>query len=145
MDDGLQQLLDEKACEKLIAEYCQLVDFGNASAIADLFTADGSWTGPGVSMVGRDEIRAGFLRRQAVARRQSRHLCTNVLIRVEGDEATGLCYLLNFRHDSSTGVAELPAPSGFPKYVGEYHDHFVRTPDGWRFATRRFDLAFLRD
>jgi len=67
------------------------------------------------------------------------------LIHVNGDEALGLCYLLNFRHDSSTGIAELPAPSGLPKYVGEYHDLFIRTTEGWRFATRRFDLTFLRD
>lgn len=145
MDNELQRLLDENACEKLISEYCHLVDFGNASAIADLFTSDGSWTGPGVTMIRQEDIRAGFERREAVAKRQSRHLCTNVLIRVNGDEATGLCYLLNFRHDSSTGVAESPAPSSLPKYVGEYRDLFVRTTDGWRFATRRFDLAFLRD
>ena len=145
MEIELQRLLDENACEKLISKYCHLVDFGNASAIADLFASDGSWSGPDVSMIGQEEIRAGFKRREAVARRQSRHLCTNVLIRVNGDEALGLCYLLNFRHDSSTGIAESPAPSGLPKYVGEYHDLFVRTTEGWRFATRRFDLAFLRD
>ena len=96
-------------------------------------------------MVGQDQIRAGFSARQEVTRRQSRHLCTNVLVRVQGDEATSLCYLLNFRHDSRTGVAESPAPAGLPKYVGEYHDRFVRTPMGWRFASRRCELAFLRD
>ena len=96
-------------------------------------------------MVGQDAIRAGFSRREAVTRRQSRHICTNVLIDVDGDQANGLCYLVNFRHDSLTGTAESPAPSGIPKFVGEYHDEFVRTEDGWRFATRRFELAFLRD
>ncbi|MEC7827038.1 MAG: nuclear transport factor 2 family protein [Actinomycetota bacterium] len=145
MNKDLQELVDEKACEKLIAEYCHLVDFGNASAIADLFTVDGYWSGPGVEMVGQDQIRAGFSARQEVARRQSRHLCTNVLVSVEEDEATSLCYLLNFRHDSLTGIAESPAPAGLPKYVGEYHDRFVRTAEGWRFASRRCELAFLRE
>ena len=145
MNQDLQRLVDEKACEKLIAEYCHLVDFGNASAIADLFTAGGYWSGPGVEMIGQDQIRAGFSARQDVTRSQSRHLFTTVLVRVEGDEATSLCYLLNFRHDSPTGVAESPAPAGLPKYVGEYHDQFVRTSDGWRFESRRFELAFLRD
>ncbi|MDP7066142.1 MAG: nuclear transport factor 2 family protein [Acidimicrobiales bacterium] len=144
MDQNLQRLVDERACETLISEYCHLVDFGNASAIAQLFILDGRWTGPGVDMVGQSEIEAGFSARQAVSRRQSRHLCTNVVINVEGDEATGLCYLLNFRHDSQSGTAETPAPAGLPKYVGEYHDRFVRTDQGWRFASRRFDLAFLR-
>jgi ketosteroid isomerase-like protein len=145
VNKDLEELVDVKACEKLIAEYCHLVDFGNASAIADLFTPDGCWSGPGAEMVGQDEIRAGFSARQDVTRRQSRHLCTNVLVRVQGDEATSLCYLLNFRHDSRTGIAESPAPAGLPKYVGEYHDRFVRTPLGWRFASRRCELAFLRE
>lgn len=144
MDQDLQRLVDERACEKLISEYCHLVDFGNASAIAQLFILEGQWSGPGVDMVGQSEIEAGFSARQAVTRRQSRHLCTNVSIDVEGDEARGLCYLLNFRHDSQSGTAETPAPAGLPKYVGEYHDQFVRTDQGWRFASRRFDLAFLR-
>ena len=144
MDEDLQRLVDERACEKLISEYCHLVDFGNASAIAQLFILEGQWSGPGVDMAGQSEIEAGFSARQAVTRRQSRHLCTNVSIDVEGDEARGLCYLLNFRHDSQSGTAETPAPAGLPKYVGEYHDRFVRTDQGWRFASRRFDLAFLR-
>ncbi len=145
MNKDLEELVDVKACENLITEYCHLVDFGNASAIADLFTDDGYWSGPGAEMVRQDQIRAGFSARQDIARRQSRHLCTNVLVRVEGDEATSLCYLLNFRHDSGTGVAESPAPAGLPKYVGEYHDRFVRTSEGWRFASRHCELAFLRD
>ena len=78
MNKDLEELVDVKACEKLIAEYCHLVDFGNASAIADLFTPDGCWSGPGAEMVGQDEIRAGFSARQDVTRRQSRHLCTTV-------------------------------------------------------------------
>ena len=144
MTDDLQRLLDERAIERLIAVYCHLVDFGDAPAIADLFVAEGRWTSAEVDMDGQDQIRAGFTRRQAVTRRQSRHLCTNVVVDVDGDTATSLCYLVNYRHDSQTGVAESPAPAGLPKYVGEYRDRFVRTPDGWRFSERRFELAFLR-
>ena len=110
MDNELQMLLDEKACEKLIAEYCRLADFGNASGIADLFVADGSWAGPGVSMIGQDAIREGFSRREAVTRRQSRHICTNVLIHVDGDQAHGLCYIVHLRHDSLPATAESSAP-----------------------------------
>ena len=60
MDKDLQRLVDERACEKLISEYCHLVDFGNASAIAQLFILEGQWSGPGVDMVGQSEIEAGF-------------------------------------------------------------------------------------
>ena len=144
-DDALSRLLDERACERLVTDYTHLVDFGEAARIADLFTEDGIWEADQLRMEGRDAIRAGFGARQRVARRTSRHVCTNVAITLTGpDEATGLSYLVNYRHDSRTGEAELPAPIGPPKYVGEYHDRFVRTADGWRIAHRRCTLAFVR-
>ncbi len=138
------RLADERACERLITRYTHLVDFGEAPAIADLFTADGVWRTDEFAMRGRDEIRAGFERRQGVTRRLSRHVCTNMLIDVDGDTATGLCYLVNYRHDSGTGEAERPSPADVPKFVGEYRDRFVRTPDGWRFAERYCEMAFVR-
>jgi hypothetical protein len=27
--------------------------------------------------------------------------------------------------------------------VGAYHDRFVRTAEGWRFASRNFDIAIM--
>jgi hypothetical protein len=140
----LALMADERACERIIALYCHYVDFGEAPRIADLFTTDGVWKSDEVTMDGQDEIRAAFTRRQGVTRRQSRHLCTNVVIDVDGDEATGLCYLVNYRHDSESGVAEHPAPTEVPKYVGEYRDRFVRTTGGWKFAERLVDMAFVR-
>ncbi len=143
--DPMAQLLDERACERLVVDYTHFVDFGEAARIAELFTGDGIWEAEGVRMVGQEAIRAGFLARQGVVRRTSRHVCTNVAITMRGpDEATGLSYLVNYRHDSTSGAAERPAPAGHPKYVGEYHDRFVRTPDGWRIAHRRCEMAFVR-
>jgi len=143
--DDLERLLAERACERLIVDYCRFVDFGEASRIAELFTEDGHWEGPDTVMAGRAAIRDGFLARQGVTRRISRHLCTNVGIDVVSpDEATGLCYLVNYRHDRQEGDTSPVVPAGLPKYVGEYHDRFRRTADGWRFEYRRFDLAFLR-
>lgn len=140
----LHRLADERACERLVIEYTHLVDFGNAPGIADLFTEDGVWRTDEFSMDGQDEIRAGFGRRQGVTRRQSRHVCTNIVITVDGDTATGLCYLVNYRHDSVSGTAEKPAPADVPKYVGEYHDTFVRTAAGWRFQDRFCEMTFVR-
>ena len=63
---------------------------------------------------------------------------------VDEDRAVGLSYLVNYRYDSPTGDALVPAPAGAPKFVGEYHDTFVPTAQGWRFESRRCDLAFRR-
>ena len=123
--DDLERLLAERACERLIVEYCRRVDFGEAARIADLFTEDGVWSGVDLVLNGREEIREWFVRRQALERRVSRHICTNVAVDVVSpDEAQSVCYLVNYRHDR--------------------RDAFRRTPDGWRFTRRHVDVAFVR-
>jgi hypothetical protein len=143
--DALTQLLAERECERLIVQYCRLVDFGQAAEIADLFCQDGEWQGVDLHLRGRDEIRAWFTEREQLTRRVSRHICTNVAIElVSEDEATSLCYMVNYRHDSRDGDPELPVTLEVPKFVGELHDRFRRTAEGWRFAGRRVELSFVR-
>jgi hypothetical protein len=96
-------------------------------------------------MNGRAELITAFSGREALARRQSRHVITNVIVDVsDDDQASGIAYLINYRHDAADGVAENPAPAGHPKFVGDYHLRFRRVGGQWRIASLRFDLAFLR-
>lgn len=142
--DELQRLFAERACERLIAEYARRVDFGEAAAIADLFTEDGRWEGDQV-FEGQAQIREWFEGRQALTRRISRHVCTNVIVEViSPTEARGHCYMVNYRHDRAEGDESLPVPTEVPKYVGELHDEFRLTDDGWRFSSRRVSVAFRR-
>jgi hypothetical protein len=143
--DELERLLAERACERLIVEYCRRVDFGEAAAVADLFTDDATWEGVELLLDGREAIRGWFTRRQALERRVSRHLCVNIAIDVRSPtEAESLCYLVNYRHDRREGDRSLPAPGDIPKFVGECRDAFRRTDDGWRFTRRKVELAFVR-
>jgi ketosteroid isomerase-like protein len=101
--DDLQRLLAERACERLINEYARRVDFGEAAAIADLFTEDGRWEGDQV-FAGRAQIREWFAGRQDVSRRVSRHVCTNVMVEVLSPTAArSHCYMINYRHDRAEG------------------------------------------
>jgi len=141
----LDRLLIERACERLIIEYSRLVDFGEAAAVADLFVADGRWEGTDLVLEGREQIRAWFRERQGVTRRVSRHVCTNIAVEVvSATEARSLSYLINYRHDRREGDETLPVPAEVPKYVGELHDTFVLAEEGWRFASRRVTVGFLR-
>lgn len=143
--DAVERLLAERACERLIMEYARRVDFGNASGIAELFTEDGRWEGTDLRLDGRDAIRAWFTEREQLTRRVSRHLCVNVMVDVlTADSARSVSFLVNYRHDRRDGDAAGPVPMEVPKYVGELHDEFRRTPDGWRFTHRRVEVAFLR-
>ena len=138
--DDLSRLAAEQACAALITRYTHLVDEGHASAVADLFTADGVWSSPESSFDGQAAIRAAFLRREQSGRR-SRHVCTNVAIDVHDEShAAGLCYLTLFRTDEEG----TPARGTRPDLVGVYRDRFVRTDDGWRFASRLTEVMFAR-
>lgn len=145
-DDDLDRLLAEHACERLIYSYARYVDSGEAGQVADLFTEDGVWTGAdGRSMNGREQLRNAFLGRQGLTRRLSRHVMTNVHIDVHSEnEATGIAYLINYRHDGPNETVEKPGPARHPKFVGDYHLTFRRIDNQWRIATLRFDLIFLR-
>lgn len=146
LDQDLSRLFAERACERLIYDYARFVDSGEAARIADLFTEDGVWTGAnGHSMNGHAELRAAFSGRQALTRRLSRHVMTNVVVDVQSDDrATGIAYLINYRHDSDSDTPERPGPARHPKFVGDYHLEFRRENGEWRIATLRFDLLFLR-
>lgn len=143
--DDLERLMAERACERLLYDYCRCVDFGEASRMAELFTEDGVWEADDLVLSGRDAIRAHFLKREKKVRRVSRHLCTNVAIDVVDDShAEGMCYFANVRHDRAEGDLSLPVPIEVPKYTGEYRFRFVRTDEGWRFRLQHVDVAFLR-
>lgn len=126
-------------------EYSRLVDFGEAAAVADLFTEDARWEGTDLVLSGREEIRAWFVKREGIARRVSRHVFTNVMVDVVSPtEATSVSYMINYRHDRQEGDETLPVVMEVPKWVGEARDSFRLTDDGWRFASRLVEPAFVR-
>lgn len=138
--NDLERLHIERACERLVTDYTHLVDEGRASAVADLFTDDGVWSSPEVTMEGQAKIREGFARREAMDR-TSKHVCTNVGIDVhDADHASGLVYLSLYRAD---GVGDGPGHITGPSLIGHYEDTFVRTEAGWRFRTRSTHVTFV--
>lgn len=133
------RLLIERECERLVVAYTHLVDFGEAAKVADLFTEDGTWSAPGVTMRGRDQIREGFATREDMPR-MSKHVCTNLQIDVLDDRhAEGAVYLTLYRAETDAGVAPLSGPT----LIGHYRDSFVLTDKGWRFATRQTEVTFI--
>lgn len=143
--EELEKIAIERACERLIVEYSRRVDFGEAESIAELFAPDARWEGTELLLEGREDIRRWFGERQRLERRVSRHVCTNVAVEIlSATEARSLSYLVNYRHDRREGDGSLPVPTEVPKYVGELHDRFRLTDEGWRFAARRVTVAFAR-
>lgn len=142
MDDSTKERI-ERACERLIVAYTHLIDFGDGGRVGELFSPDGVWESEQTRMEGRDEITRGFGRRQQRADRISRHVCTNTAINaIDENSAEGVTYFTLYRRD---GVTALPAGIDGPTIVGQYRDRFVRTAEGWRFAHRRAEAAFVRE
>ena len=127
--DDLRRAI-EADCARLIALYANLNDEARWDEVAALYAEDGVMfrpTAPDAPIHWREAILASFKSRPA---RATRHVCSNVVITVEGpDKAIGVSAMLLF-----TGAA---AP-----LVGSFHDRFVRTAEGWRFAERRGSLTF---
>ena len=141
--DDLQKMLIERACERLVTEYCHFVDHGEAAKIASQFAEDGVWASGKVVRNGRAEITAAFSQRERNTARISRHVCCNLLIDViDENSATGVVYLTLYRHDGEAGRRS--APSDVPEIVGEYRDQFVRTAEGWRFKRRDVGVSFVK-
>ncbi len=64
------------------------------------------------------------------------HQIGNVLVKVEGAEASAFCY--------GTATQYFPNPTGNDTrtFVGTYDFHLVRAEDGWRIDMLRFNLKF---
>lgn len=120
----------EADCARLIALYANLNDEARWDEVAELYAEDGVMvrpTAPNAPVAGREAILEAFKARPP---RTTRHICSNVVIDVESDStARGTSAMLLFTAEG-------------PPLVGSFHDRFILTDDGWRFAERRGSLIF---
>lgn len=138
------RLLIERECEKLVALYSHYADFGEAERVAELFSNEAIWEAGEIRFAGQAEIQQMMRGRQDMAGRRSRHVCTNLHLEViDADHARGLVYLTLYRYDFETAETEHGPPAETaPIAVGQYHDEFIRTDEGWRFSRRSAGIAF---
>ncbi len=120
----------EADCARLIAHYANCNDAALWDKVVALYAEDGVMirpTAPDAPLEGRAAILAAFKGRPP---RKTRHVCSNVVIEVlSATEASGESAMILFQ------------PDGAP-LAGSFHDRFVLTTDGWRFAERRGSLAW---
>jgi len=125
-----ERIAIEHACGRLVALYANLNDKAQWEELTRLYAEDGMMarpTEPDNPIVGRAQILAAF---KARSPRQTRHLCSNVVITVVStSEATGECAMALFTPDN-------------PPKLGSFNDRFVRVGRQWLFAERRGSLTF---
>ncbi|UUR08301.1 nuclear transport factor 2 family protein [Sphingomonas glaciei] len=120
----------ERQCARLVHVYANANDAADWDKVAALYAEDGVMFRPTAAadgVAGRDRILASLRARPP---RTTRHVCANVVVDVLSEtEATGESAMLLF-----IGSAK--------PLVGSFHDRFVLTDEGWRFAERRGSLTF---
>jgi uncharacterized protein (TIGR02246 family) len=128
-------IADRVEIEALRGEFTDAGMMRDFDRFAALFTPDGVWRIPDadVEFAGRKEIRAGIERLQGLWEYfvQTVHPGT---VQVEGDTAVGRAYVAEFgrMRDGSSH-----------RNHSVYHDRYRRTPDGWRFAERSYEVLYL--
>jgi uncharacterized protein (TIGR02246 family) len=118
-----------RACTNLVYGYAYHRDQFNADEFANLFTENASLTVVGQTWVGREDIRQRIegLKTGSSIRHE---MSTIRIVPVDDDHATGVSYATIY----SAPAGEYSV-SGFV-LMGEYHDDFVRTAEGWKISKR---------
>jgi SnoaL-like protein len=140
--DRLETLLAERDCERLTYRYCRFADCGEASRLAELFTEDGVFSTPDMTLRGRLEIARTFAKREVLTDLQTLHLCTNIEVEVLDELfARGCVNLCLFRRWRDAGTTA-PVPVTTPSLVAAYEDTYERVDGRWLLATRNQRVVF---
>lgn len=132
-----QAVADRVEIEALRGEFSDAAMMRDRARLASLFTPDGALRMPNIpaELVGREAIRAGAERLQSQWDFfvQTTHPGT---IQIDGDTATGRAYIQEL-------ARTLDGRQGLNFAI--YHDRYQRTPDGWKFAERVYEVRYLDD
>jgi SnoaL-like domain len=124
---------------RLVIEHAWRTDNGRADTLHELWTDDGELDLGSTVLGGRQAIADWG--RQLVESPPwvtIHHVCGNMRFVMDGpDAAVGSTILIVFMDTKGT-------KSSIPFNVGEDHDRFVRTEQGWRFASRRWVELYHR-
>ncbi|MFI6439095.1 nuclear transport factor 2 family protein [Streptomyces sp. NPDC050759] len=131
----VRAIADRIEIQALAGEFTDAGMLRDYDRLAALFAEDGVLRIPaaGVEFTGPEEIRAGIERLRGVWEYFVQTVHPGV-VRVDGDSAYGRAYIVEFgrmRDGSSHANHAL------------YHDRYRRTPDGWRFTERAYEIRYL--
>jgi hypothetical protein len=123
-----EELTDRQALVDLAVAYSYALDDRRFDDLDDVFLADAT-ADLGRRLEGRAAIK-DRIRDALVPLDASQHLVATHQVQVDGDRATGRCYLQaqHVRAGAEGGARFMVG--------GRYEDRYVRTADGWRIEHR---------
>ncbi|MCE7010274.1 nuclear transport factor 2 family protein [Kibdelosporangium philippinense] len=132
----LQAIADRVEIEALRGEFTDSAMSRDYDRFANLFTVDGVWRIPGAAeFFNRADIRAGIERLQGGWEFFTQSIHPGA-VELKGDTATGRVYVEEFGRFKD-GRSH--------RNYSVYHDRYLRTSDGWRFAERVYEMRYQDD
>ncbi len=133
----IQLIIDRVEIEALRAEFTDAAMMNDHDRLAALFMPEGAIRIPDadIEVVGREQIKKLAVQRQ----QQFDVFVQNThsgAVEIDDDSASGRAY-----------VCELIRLRGGASHLNYavYHDRYRRTPDGWRFVERSYEIRYLDD
>jgi len=132
-DEDLRMLLDQAAIDRLLKRYARALDERDFDRLDDCFTPDAhlDYTCAGGIAGPYPQVKA-WLAEVLPPIAEMQHFTTNVEVEIDGDRASGTSYTLNVN-----GMRMASEEVRHMIVGAQYIDTFLRTPRGWRIASRR--------
>src|SRR4030067_3696743 len=129
---SIPEIEDKLAIQELMARYHHASSFGDIETWVNCFTEDGVFECFFGALKGRTALRQ-YMTERTMERREHplRHLATNIIINVQGDQASAKCYVLLLQV-SPEGVRILS--------TAIYNDKLTKVGGAWRFSHRKVDF-----
>lgn len=131
----LQAAADRVEIAALQAEFTDAAMMADYDRLVSLFAPDGvmRWPHLPIEFHGHTEMRASIERMRSNWEFFVQHAHPGA-IQLDGDTATGRTYIEEFGRFHN-GESHLN--------YSLYHDRFQRTPDGWKFAERVYEVRYV--
>ena len=143
LEARLARLEDTEAVRATWLDYCTRIDLADFDGLGDVFADDAELQLDGLAAAvdgtyrGRRSIIDDFYRRTAgpadgppgSGKAMTGHLCTNMRVEVDGDEASTLGYFFEIVDDDLV-------------LIGTYQHRLRREPDRWRFTFKRIVVRY---
>lgn len=133
----MSDVADRVEIGALCAEYTDAAMMHDYDRFAALFTQDAVLRIPDANIehIGRAQIRVAIERLQGLWEYFIQNTHPGV-IQIDGDTAVGRAYIVE--------LGRMQDGSSHKNYA-IYHDRYERTPDGWKFAERVYEIRYLDD
>jgi len=136
--DAQEKLIIKDKCRALSLRYGRLQDERRYEDLPQLMTVDGTYTRLGEKLTIADFIE--WVGTMPV--NKTRHFVTDIdFSEVNDVSAKGISYYTLYLYN---GEDETPYPLDGPFVVGEYHEEFVRTDNGWKIKSREARIIFRK-